>query len=109
MYYWYTWQSFTGSEEISVGPFGSNNGGEYFDDGVNSAVKQFVIHYYEVEGLLNLQFEYDNNGLSVWSDQLGRLIALDAACDQIFRAYVKQKTGGVEPIASESPAMHVYP
>lgn len=56
---------------LKVGPFGAQDGGDSFDDGIHSTVKQLVItHAVFVE---SIQIEYDDNGSSIWSDRHGEL------------------------------------
>ncbi|XP_062017945.1 jacalin-related lectin 3-like [Rosa rugosa] len=64
---------------VSVGPFGSSTlGGKPFNDGIHSAVKGLAIEYLEGNTIVNVRFEYDDGGISVWSDKHGEVkITLD--------------------------------
>ncbi|KAL6210328.1 hypothetical protein ACLB2K_015561 [Fragaria x ananassa] len=57
-------------EHFSVGPYGSNNGGKSFDDGIYSTVRQLVICY-DKQWINHIRIEYDFNGISLWSDTHG--------------------------------------
>lgn len=63
-------QSFQCSAKIivSVGPWGGDDGVSW-DDGVYSSVRQVVITH--AMGIYSIQFEYDNNGTSIWSEKHG--------------------------------------
>ncbi|KAL6131009.1 hypothetical protein ACLB2K_069387 [Fragaria x ananassa] len=55
---------------LQLGPFGSENGGEGFDHGAFSTVRQVVISH--TSGCIrSIQFEYDDNGSSLWSEKYG--------------------------------------
>ncbi|XP_059638109.1 jacalin-related lectin 3-like, partial [Cornus florida] len=56
---------------VSVGPFGGP-GGDEWDDGKYSGVKQVIIYS---DGLVfvSIQIEYDDNGKSKWSEKHGNL------------------------------------
>ncbi|XP_050372399.1 uncharacterized protein LOC126790267 [Argentina anserina] len=55
---------------LKVGPFGSDSGGDRFDDGVHTAVRQVVICY-APSSIRYIQIEYDDNGKSYWSPKHG--------------------------------------
>ncbi|KAL6193661.1 hypothetical protein ACLB2K_034745 [Fragaria x ananassa] len=55
---------------LKVGPFGSDSGGDRFDDGVHSSVRQLVICY-SPSSIRYIQIEYDDNGKSYWSQKHG--------------------------------------
>ncbi|KAM5569405.1 jacalin-related lectin 3-like [Rosa sericea] len=69
-------QSFKESDEtkpLKLGPFGSENGGESFDDGVHSTVRQLVISTNDqASRIVSIQIEYDDNGSSFLSDKHGK-------------------------------------
>ncbi|XP_061989487.1 jacalin-related lectin 3-like [Rosa rugosa] len=54
---------------LKLGPFGSETGGESFDDGAHSTVRQLVISH--SSNIDSIQIEYDDNGSSFWSDKHG--------------------------------------
>ncbi|XP_059666856.1 jacalin-related lectin 3-like [Cornus florida] len=56
---------------VSVGPFGGP-GGDEWDDGKHSGVKQVII-YSDGLVIVSIQFEYDDNGKSKWSEKHGNL------------------------------------
>lgn len=55
---------------LKVGPFGSDSGGERFDDGVHSTVRQVVVCS-SLSSILYIQIEYDDDGSSSWSRKHG--------------------------------------
>lgn len=55
---------------LKVGPFGSDSGGERFDDGVHSTVRQVVLCS-SLSSILYIQIEYDDDGSSSWSRKHG--------------------------------------
>ncbi|KAL6188486.1 hypothetical protein ACLB2K_039878 [Fragaria x ananassa] len=55
---------------LKVGPFGSDSGGDRFDDGVHSSVSQLVI-FSSPSSIRYIQIEYDDNGKSYWSQKHG--------------------------------------
>ncbi|XP_059666850.1 mannose/glucose-specific lectin-like [Cornus florida] len=57
------------SQSISVGPFGGQ-GGDQWDDGKYSTVRQLIISYGSV--IDSVQIEYDDNGKSKWSVKHGK-------------------------------------
>lgn len=57
-------------KHISDGPYGSKNGGKKFDDGINSTVRQLVLHC-DKHSVNFIQIEYDHDGISHWSDKHG--------------------------------------
>lgn len=65
-------QSFADSKNklLSIGPFGSKEGNDIWDDGVHSTVRQLVIRADDT-AICWIQIEYDDNGKSVWSDKHG--------------------------------------
>lgn len=56
---------------LKLGPFGSENAGESFDDGIHSTVRQLVISY-DSSNVNFIQIEYDDNGSSFWSNKHGQ-------------------------------------
>lgn len=48
---------------MSIGPWGGN-GGDIWDDGVHTGIRQIILTYGDVINSINI--EYDNNGSSVW-------------------------------------------
>ncbi|XP_004295926.1 PREDICTED: protein SUPPRESSOR OF npr1-1, CONSTITUTIVE 1-like [Fragaria vesca subsp. vesca] len=57
-------------EHFSVGPYGSNKGGESFDDGSYSTVRQLVLCYDKYR-IYYIQIQYDCDGIPMWSDKHG--------------------------------------
>ncbi|KAH7524141.1 hypothetical protein FEM48_Zijuj06G0087700 [Ziziphus jujuba var. spinosa] len=53
---------------VTVGPWGGDDGVAW-DDGIHSSVKQVVITY--GTAIDSIQFEYDDNGNSIWSEKHG--------------------------------------
>ncbi|XP_024191810.1 jacalin-related lectin 3 [Rosa chinensis] len=53
-----------------LGPFGTESGGESFDDGAHSTVRQLLIAHDGV-GVGTIQIEYDVNGISFRADKYG--------------------------------------
>lgn len=54
---------------VSVGPYGGK-GGDKWDDGVHTTVRQLIIYSSQV--IESIRIEYDKNGQSKWSDTHGR-------------------------------------
>lgn len=60
------------TKPLKLGPFGSESGGDSFDDGVHSTVRQLLISTNpEASRIVCIQIEYDDNGSSFWSDKHG--------------------------------------
>lgn len=60
------------TKPLKLGPYGSENGGDSFDDGVHSTVRQLLISTNpEASRIVCIQIEYDDNGSSFWSDKHG--------------------------------------
>ncbi|KAK9933284.1 hypothetical protein M0R45_020485 [Rubus argutus] len=60
------------TKPLKRGPYGSENGGNSFDDGVHSTVRQLLISTNpESSRIVCIQIEYDDNGSSFWSDKHG--------------------------------------
>lgn len=53
---------------MSVGPWGGPDGARW-DDGVYSGVRQLVVSH--GAGIDSIRIEYDDRGISVWSDKHG--------------------------------------
>lgn len=57
-----------GKKPVAVGPVGGTSGSKW-DDGVYSTVRQIVLTH--GAGIDSIQFEYDKQGSSVWSNKHG--------------------------------------
>ncbi|KAM5581698.1 jacalin-related lectin 3-like [Rosa sericea] len=92
---------------VSVGPFGSlpTLRGTPFNDGIHSAVKGLAIEYLEGHTIVNVRFEYDDDGISVWSDKHGEVkIPLDllSGLSEVLSANNKVRRETVNKVRRET-------